>query len=57
MIINFRTRGISQGIRKLTWIPTLTNKKLKKRENSEVNNNFVLNTYPLQAWLIVNGVG
>ena len=35
MIINFRARGISQGIRKLTQIPTLTNKKLKKRENSE----------------------
>ena len=29
MVVNFRTRGISRGTRKLTRTPTLTKKKKK----------------------------
>jgi hypothetical protein len=34
MVINFRTRGISQGARKLTRTPTLIKKKRKKKEST-----------------------
>jgi hypothetical protein len=37
MIVNFRTREISRGKRKLGWIPTLIIIK-KKDQNSNMNN-------------------
>jgi len=38
MVVNFRTRGISRGARKLAQTPTLIKKKEKKEEGEKPKN-------------------
>ena len=47
MVVNFRVRGISRGMRKLTRTPTLIKKNIQNIQSKNLKLNSIPNTYKI----------